>query len=138
MLRVGAAALVLCGLMTAPAFAAPLAGVEAQFYPNEYNQPDTGAVWDDLVKSNDSQKGTVADSDLKNMSGGSGFVVKGDAQLNLTDASATTDDIWVTGTTTGKIGDQTLSNVSGINTIMQNTGNGVTMQSINNVNITLN
>ena len=138
MLRVGAAALVLCGLMTAPVFAAPLAGVEAQFYPNEYNQPDNGPVFDDLVKSNDSQSGTVADTDLKSMSGGSGVVVIGDAQLNATNASATTNDIIDIGVTTGQIGAQTLNNVSGINTIMQNTGNGVTMQSINNVNITLN
>ena len=137
MLRVGAAALVLCGLMTAPALAAPLAGVEAQFYPNEYNQPDSGPVFDDLVKSTDSQSGTVADSDLKSMSGGSGVVVIGDAQLNATSASATTNDIVDIGVQTGTIGDQKLNNVSGINTIMQNTGNGVTMQSINNVNITL-
>ena len=137
MLRVGAAALVLCGLMTAPVFAAPLAGVEAQFYPNEYNQPDNGPVFDDLVK-NDSQSGTVDDSDLKNMSGGSNVTVNGNAQLNATNADAVTNDIVNVGVTTGQIGDQSLNNVSGINTIMQNTGNGVTMQSINNVNITLN
>jgi hypothetical protein len=136
MLRVGAAALVLCGLMATPVFAAPLAGTEAEFYPNEYNQPDEGAVWDDLVKGNDSN-GTVAESDLKNMSGGSGNVVLGDAQLNATNATAVTDDIINIGVTTGQIGNQSLNNVSGINTIMQNTGNGVTMQSINNVNITL-
>ena len=137
MLRVGAAALVLCGLISMPAYAAPLTGVEAQFYPNEYNQPDNGPVFDDLVKSTDSQSGTVADSDLKSMSGGSGVVVIGDAQLNATSASATTNDIVDIGVQTGTIGDQKLNNVSGINTIMQNPGNGVTMQSINNVNITL-
>ena len=137
MVRVGAAALILCGLMTAPAFAAPLAGVEAQFYPNEYNQPDSGASYDDLVKS-DSQSGTVDDSDLKNMSGGSNVTVNGNAQLNATNADAVTNDIVNIGVTNGDIGPQSLNNVSGINTIMQNTGNGVTMQSINNVNITLN
>jgi len=137
MVRVGAAALILCGLMAAPAFAAPLAGVEAQFYPNEYNQPDNGASYDDLVKG-DSQNGIIDDSDLKNMSGGSGVTVNGNAQLNATNADAVTNDIVNVGVTTGQIGDQSLNNVSGINTIMQNTGNGVTMQSINNVNITLN
>ena len=137
MLRVGAAALVLCGLMAAPAIAAPMAGVDAQFYPNEYNQPDNGPVFDDLVKG-DSQSGTVDDSDLKNMSGGHGVTINGNAQLNATNATATTDDIVVIGGQNGTIGDQSLNNVSGINTIMQNTGNGVTMQSINNVNITLN
>ena len=135
MFRVGAAALVLFGLMSAPSFAAPLAGVDAQFYPNEYNQPDDGAAWDDLVKSSDAN-GAVTDSDLRNMSGGSGINTN-NAQLNLTDATATTDDIIAIGGTTGQIGDQNLNNVSGINTIMQNTGNGVTMQSINNINITL-
>lgn len=136
MLRVGAAALVLCGLMAAPSFAAPLAGIDAQFYPNEYNQPDNGAVYDDLVKSNASS-GKIADSDLKGMSGGNGTYVLGDAQLNATNANAVTNDIIDIGVTTGQIGNQSLNNVSGINTIMQNTGNGVTMQSINNVNITL-
>ncbi|MFZ1991616.1 MAG: hypothetical protein WAW96_17815 [Alphaproteobacteria bacterium] len=138
MLRVSAAALVLCGLTAAPVFAAPLAGVEAQFYPNEYNQPDSGAVYDDILKSDNSQGGEVAESDLKGMSGGSGFTVKGNAQLNLNDATATTDEIIDIGTKSGQIGTQTLSNVSGISTIMQNTGNGVTMQSINNINVTLN
>ncbi len=71
------------------------------------------------------------------MSGGSGVVVLGDAQLNATNANAVTNDIVDIGVTTGQIGNQSLNNVSGINTIMQNTGNGVTMQSINNVNITL-
>ena len=136
MLRVGATALVLCGLMTAPVFAAPLAGVEAQFYPNEYNQPDGGPVFDDLLKSDDSRNGEISEADLKSMSGGS-VVVKGNAQINLTDATATTDDVVNIGVTTGQIGAQSLNNVSGISTIMQNTGNGVTMQSINNVNITL-
>lgn len=68
MLRVGATALVLCGLTAAPGFAHPLAGIEAQFYPDANKQTANPAAWDDLLT--DVAPNAVSDSDLKSMSGG--------------------------------------------------------------------
>jgi hypothetical protein len=138
MLRVGAAALVLGGLMCTSALAAPMAGVNPELYPNQSAQSSTANTGaGDVLKGLGGQSNEVSSADLKGMSGGSGVVVLGDAQLNATDANSSASQIYNQNVNTGAIGDQKLSNVSGINTVMQNTGNGVVMQSINNVNIVL-
>lgn len=138
MLRVvGAAAVVALGLMGSSAFAAPMAGLQPQLYPSQQTQKTVSApASDDVLTGLGPSSGSVSDSALQGMSGGSGITV-GDAQLNLTNADASSSHNVNVGVNTGQIGDQTLTNVKGINTIMQNTGNGVTMQSINNVNIVL-
>lgn len=139
MLKVGAAAVLFCGLIYGSAQAAPMAGVNPELYPSQHAQSSTASAGaNDVLKGVGGSSNEVSDAALKDMSGGSAPIfVLGDAQLNATNANPTTSNVSNTNVNTGAIGNQTLSNVTGVTTIMQNTGNGVTMQSINNVNITL-
>ena len=127
--------IVLAGLIGGPALAAPMAGPDVDFFssqsaPDLANHIDANAIGSDSI---DLQ--SVSDGDLGAMSGGIGV---GDLQINTANNTATSSNNSVSGnSSTGTIQNTQVSNVSGFNTILLNTGNNVTMQSLTQVNIIL-
>ena len=127
--------IVLAGLIAGPALAAPMAGPDVDFFPNQ-NAADLASDIDaNAVGSDSIDLQSISDGDLGTMSGGIGV---GDLQINTANNTATSSNNSVSGNSvTGTIQNTQVSNVSGFNTILLNTGNNVTMQSLTQVNIIL-
>jgi len=138
MLKSVAGILLLCAGLCGSAAAAPMAGVDVEFYPNEYasSGPSTADSKAGKAGSDDTlDLAGVSDNELKTMSGGEGI---SDLQLNSANTTTAGSTNVVSGdVSTGTIQSTNVSGLSGFNTVLLNTGNNVTMQSVTQVNIIL-
>jgi ABC-type nitrate/sulfonate/bicarbonate transport system substrate-binding protein len=124
--------------------AKPLGGVEVEFFPRaaeatvEAVTPISSAEVraDSLEIGEDLGLEAASEEDLTSARGG---LAMDDVQINQATNNASSSNNTVSGDVdTGAINATNVNNVSGVNTIMLNTGNNVTMQSITEVNIILN
>ena len=134
MFRIGVGVLSLCGLLGGTAYAAPMSGLEVEFYPKAVAAPLSAASEDNLDDLFFEQD-LVADEDLVESRGGIGV---SDIQINNANAQGDVSDINAANSTTGDITGTALNNVTGTNVVMVNSGNGVVMNSITEINVILN
>lgn len=83
---------------------------------------------------------SLNDAAMASASGGNQYTAFdiGNVNANVGENSASVENVTTTNSTNGNIADNIISDNGGITTVFNNTGNGVSFQSIVNVNINLN